>query len=472
MAGLLAGEEGRTDEAIAEMERAVSVDSTFALAYHELAGLTNILAPGGWHKAGKYAQKAFSLKSRLGLKDQMRVDARYEDLHGSTGKSIAILQEAMKRWPDDREVLIDLADELSRWWDFHGAIEVVEEGRRLYPDDPVFGGLRNTWLYLNTGQKEEALRAVRSWLRTHPAEPDDWNWLGRVLLAMGMPDSAEAAYRRAVELDPKWYPENFSYCDYHRGDVGGAITILERVLAQKDLDPDSRYNLTFLSPWNLCLASLYLEAGQYKKVRGMCSAHIASVGSVSAPIFRLLIQMDRAREVWDMWEKEAKADSTVYQRPMGRALAILGDPKGAREVADKLSRREFEIGKMALYDALEINARAALAERNPKSAMAFLKKMNEFGVILGGYIDIDYRTALAMAYRMDGQLDKAAEVHKEMLRVYGGHALSHYELGQIYEQMKRPAEAKKEYAKFLEMWARADKDLPQFIDARKRLTAL
>jgi len=60
----------------------------------------------------------------------------------------------------------------------------------------------------------------------------------------------------------------------------------------------------------------------------------------------------------------------------------------------------------------------------------------------------------------------------EMLRIYGGHALSHYELGQIYEEMKRPSDAKKEYAKFLKMWSEADEGLPQLVDARKRLAAL
>jgi serine/threonine protein kinase len=71
-----------------------------------------------------------------------------------------------------------------------------------------------------------------------------------------------------------------------------------------------------------------------------------------------------------------------------------------------------------------------------------------------------------------GVVYKAAEVHRDMLRVFGGHALSHYELGQIYEEMKRQADAKKEYTKFLEMWSEADEGLPQLVDARKRLAAL
>jgi tetratricopeptide (TPR) repeat protein len=98
--------------------------------------------------------------------------------------------------------------------------------------------------------------------------------------------------------------------------------------------------------------------------------------------------------------------------------------------------------------------------------------MRKNGVPWGGYIDIDYRTTLARAYRMDGRLNEAAEVHREMLRIYGSHAISHYELGKIYEEMKRPAEAKKEYAKFLEMWSEADEDLPQLVDAKKRFAAL
>ncbi len=129
-------------------------------------------------------------------------------------------------------------------------------------------------------------------------------------------------------------------------------------------------------------------------------------------------------------------------------------------------------GGMGEYDALELQARAALAENDPKTAFKFLDEMRKIGVVWGGYIDIDYRTILASAYRMQGRLKEAADVHKEMLRVYGGHALSHYELGTIYEEMKRPADAMKEYAKFLEMWSEADEGLPQLTDARNRIAAL
>jgi pentatricopeptide repeat protein len=168
------------------------------------------------------------------------------------------------------------------------------------------------------------------------------------------------------------------------------------------------------------------------------------------------------------------ADSSIgpYLRPPGQALAMLGDAEGAREAARYLAKMVSRVGGMTRYDVLDIEARAALADNDPKTALKILAEMKKDGVIWGGFIGLDYRTILANAYRMNGQLDKAAEVHKEMLRIFKGHALSHYELGKIYEEMKRPMEGKKEYVKFLEMWSEADEGLPQLVDARKRLAAL
>ncbi len=39
---------------------------------------------------------------------------------------------------------------------------------------------------------------------------------------------------------------------------------------------------------------------------------------------------------------------------------------------------------------------------------------------------------------MAGQLDKAAAAHDELLGIYGGYALSHCEIGLIYQEMGSP----------------------------------
>jgi tetratricopeptide (TPR) repeat protein len=79
---------------------------------------------------------------------------------------------------------------------------------------------------------------------------------------------------------------------------------------------------------------------------------------------------------------------------------------------------------------------------------------------------------LAEAHELAGDLEKAVAVNEEILDIYRGHALSHFELGRLYERLNRPEEAVPHYERFLEMWKHADDDLPQPAQARERLEAL
>ena len=49
---------------------------------------------------------------------------------------------------------------------------------------------------------------------------------------------------------------------------------------------------------------------------------------------------------------------------------------------------------------------------------------------------------------------------------------SFYKLGRVYEEMGKKDEARKEYAKFLDLWKDADLGLPEVEDARKKLNLL
>ena len=73
---------------------------------------------------------------------------------------------------------------------------------------------------------------------------------------------------------------------------------------------------------------------------------------------------------------------------------------------------------------------------------------------------------------MAGHLADAVESLKELVRVYGGHALGYYRLGQVYEEMGRAQDARAAYVKFLDMWSQADVGLPQLVAARERLAEL
>jgi tetratricopeptide (TPR) repeat protein len=289
---------------------------------------------------------------------------------------------------------------------------------------------------------------------------------------MGLPDSAEGAYRKAMELDPSWSPENLSACAYHRGDLKAAITGFETMLAQRNLSADRRRYLVLLSQFNVHLAALYVEAGRFEEAHAFCGNYMEPADHSVGQLFLHMGEMNDVLKFSDRLDEQSDGVPARSAGMRGKALAAVGDLKGARAVAKKLLESEFESGGRARYEALQIEAEVALAEHNADTALDILTRMKLNGIFFGGFVDIRYRTTVARAYRMAGRQQEAADVHEEMLRIYGGHALSHYELGQIYEEMNRPADAKKEYEKFLDMWAEADEGLPQLVDARERLKRL
>ena len=71
-----------------------------------------------------------------------------------------------------------------------------------------------------------------------------------------------------------------------------------------------------------------------------------------------------------------------------------------------------------------------------------------------------------------GELDKATEKLEAVLQINPNYAQTHYLLGLAYEKKDRKEKSKDHFQKFMEIWRDADEDLPQLIEARKRLGEL
>jgi len=189
----------------------------------------------------------------------------------------------------------------------------------------------------------------------------------------------------------------------------------------------------------------------------------------------ILLRTGRAEEVLN-WARQSgeQAETTAARLAMrhmeARALVALDSIEVARSAITKL--RPLVI-KGSKEEVLDVRVRIELAESNPEAALETLREWNQRGRFrVGGLQDIEYREMMAQAHRMAGRLDEAARVHEEMLRVYRGHFLSHYNLGLIYEEMGRAGDAERQYTVFLSAWAKADEELPAVLDAQRRLDAL
>ena len=155
-----------------------------------------------------------------------------------------------------------------------------------------------------------------------------------------------------------------------------------------------------------------------------------------------------------------------------KALAALDSLEAARSAVVEF-RALPHPNPRTISRARWVTSEIELAAGNPERALVILNEIDRRGMPrLAGLDNIEWREALARAHRMAGRLDEAAKVHEEMLRVFRSHSLSHYDLGQIYEEMGRAADAEREYTAFLSAWAEADDGLPQVEDAQQRLGAL
>jgi serine/threonine protein kinase/tetratricopeptide (TPR) repeat protein len=482
VAGLLATEKEHNRAASLEFEAAVALDSTFALAYFALSNVYSRANRIGQEAARRYADLAWEHRAKLGIKDRLRLEAYREYINDRNPEAIALYREVLARWPDDRQTLGDLSYLFFNRGSFGELVSVTRQGIALYPDDFMLNMLLANGLGL-LGRLQEALDASQSYAERHASDPRAWHEVGQRFYEMAMPDSAETAFRQALHADPTlwWSERHISYCRYCRGEVEGAIEIQENLLARSDLllgDRDWLLSYTSKRPG---LPVLFAEIGQFNKALACFEMAAATVTTTEAEILRgsnrarILLRIGRANEVLN-WVRlvEREADTPRAKIEVNctkaRALVALDSLEAARSALPEI----WPSGDVSVVGApFAIRASIELAERDAEDALKTLHEWDQQGRYkVGGLDDIEYREMLASAHRIAGRLDEAASVHEEMLRVYRGHFLSHYDLGRIYEEMGRAADAAKEYTAFLEAWSEADEGLPQLEDARARLAAL
>jgi tetratricopeptide (TPR) repeat protein len=423
------------------------------------------------------------------------VEAWRDQVHYRLLSAFETYREALRRWPDDRAILGSFSNALSNWFHFEEALDVSRRASTLYPKSHEF--LHKTQFFLSLlGYREEAVAAARRVTTEYPDNPNVWDELGIRYLSAGLPDSAEAAFRQALKVDPHFLPslQGEAIVPFYRGNTHLAIDHLERISERTDLSPRDQYTMYYMEYVALSLVKLCVEAGQFQRALELMD----EAGRLrSDPVDRLyherykirvLLRTGRYREALGAsrrlalyGEEEPEVAATeqfrfiarlgTYANPP-RALAGLDSLAEARTALAELSREARNwgnFGKMLLNRA---TVEVSLAEGDPSTAMKTLEEIERIGYPRVGELAMWHFDRRAEAHVLAGQLLEAASVLEEELRIFGGHAIARYELGKIYGQLGRPEEATEHLTTFLEMWSEADEDLPQLLDARQLLQRL
>ena len=199
---------GQVSEAIANLEQAVALDSSFVEAWRALA--VSYDAADNSAAAIRSAARACELTERLEPREVLQSCIIATQVQRDWDKSIEHLKEYLQLQPDDVKKRLQLGYLLSRGkGSFREAIGEFEKVLALAPADlpgglgPTFNYLGHAYLYM--GEIENAKTAFQKYLALAPNNPDPVHSLAFALNFQGEYKLALEQYGRVIALDADYY---------------------------------------------------------------------------------------------------------------------------------------------------------------------------------------------------------------------------------------------------------------------------
>jgi serine/threonine protein kinase/Flp pilus assembly protein TadD len=484
------------------LEKAVSIDPTFAVAYLYLGKIaaeifdTKAMAEA-YEMAKKYSEKASE-------KERLHIEAEYASaVERDPEKRLRLLEELTRKYPQEKE--------------FHTDLGLVYDSRRRYPEaiaeyekaltlDPNFGPALNQagYAYVAVGELEKALQYFKRYAAANPGDANPIDSMAELYFRLGKFDEAKIKYQEALEVRP---------------DFSGSCRGLAYIFAIQENYPETRHWLGELiarAPtsaeksegyWLKAYFDYFLgrreeSLSEYSALKEQTERAGAGFFAAVADWMMGYLQCERGefalarqafQEYTDYFLKRNPASQTFMDAYRGFVFGWV-DLKEGRLDSAKVRLKEMEplLPKLSsddeesvtlLYRLLE--AEVLLAENLPEKAVEAGEKIvpakfpNMTTARLTFYNIPFLIDALARAYWKKGDLDKAIAEYQRLTTIDPGnqvrymiHPLYHYRLGRVHEEKGEKAKAAAEYRKFLDYWKDADATHPELADAKKRLESL
>jgi serine/threonine protein kinase/Flp pilus assembly protein TadD len=480
--------------------KAISLDTSFSSAYL-LLGLTSRQL-GNSAEAIQAFQKARQHAQRATIKEQLYADAGYASaVENNHEKAAQFLTKIVQMYPQEKDAYLLLGMYYSS---YQGApAQGVQYLQKALELDPGFPEAINqlAYIYAARGDFEEAVKYLKRYAATQPGDPNPFDSMAEIYFKMGRLDEAIAKYREALDVKPDFESSHsgLAYIYALKEDFSTANRHVADVLALTDSQSRQAYAYC-----GVALAR-YLTGEFRESLRNLRKAtEIAESSGNAEPIALALwiqgwIAFDRGElsssrhQIAAWYDACAKSDTSLgASSRVGYCLAIgLMDLQAGRidsAKAQLIRARSVlpEVGpsgkSMAEFRHALLSVGVLLAQDSVDAALALCRKLRPlpiptFSTSAIIYYNVPFaRDMPARVYLKAGSLDSAIAEYRR-LTVFDPsspdrrfiHPKYHYRLAMLYDRKGMKGEAIHEYRRFLELWKDADGDLPEPIDARKRL---
>jgi eukaryotic-like serine/threonine-protein kinase len=434
--------------AISFLQRAISLDPNFAIAYAALG--VNYFNLGESSLAGKNLRKAYELREHVSEREKFAIESRYDDIvTGDMEKARRGYEMWAQTYPRDWEARNDLGTIYPELAQYDRSLAALGEAHRLDPVNAIiYGNLAGAYLHLN--RFDEARATAQEALTKGLDSPDLRYCLYQLAFLRG--DAAEMTQQVAWAAGKAGMEDALLYGE------GDTAAYFGRIRMAREL-------------WERAVASAKHAdekevAASYEASAALREAVFGNAGEVRKRVAEALA-LSAGRDV---------------QSGAGLALAIAGDSAHAQTLADDLAKR-FPEDTMVQFNYLPaIRARLALNRNDASKALDALQAAASYELGISGYNSITL--ALYPVY-MRGEAyltahrggEAAAEFqkivdHRGIVVNDAIGALAHLQIGRAYAMQGDSAKSKAAYQEFLTLWKDADPDIPILKEAKAEYAKL
>jgi serine/threonine protein kinase/tetratricopeptide (TPR) repeat protein len=466
-------------EARESFEKALEFDSTFAMAYYQLADLS------GRPVREEMIAKSLGYSDRATWKERQFIEARAARLSDDTHTAIERLMGILERYPDEKR-----AYEALGWihrQDLRQPGQAAFYYEKVIEIDPLDKNAYNllAYIYDTLEDFDKSIWAINKYITLAPDEANPYDTRGDLYSYQGKLDLAADSYRKALELKPDFYTALAALghtCMYKR-EYARAESCYQVLASSSEAFWRSAgrtyHALIPLHQGKLEDASRALEHGMAVDELEQQWMHFGFKRALTAFIQAERGRFDLALGTFEMCidlARNGDYDAPGYGREYKvQLLARAGDFDEAEEVAQTL-RRDIEE-----YDELDMGIYWHAAGWIDFEKGDYEASVTAFEKSLETEKRSRWRYMLGRAYLESARLGEAVTTFERVLSRYDDGRLlylpiegvkAHYFLGLAYEQSGWNKKAIDQYEEFLNIWNDADSGIAEIEDARQRLGRL
>lgn len=417
-------------------KNAVAIDSNFILAKLRLADIYRF--EGNNHLALEYLQSVLPNTQYLGKIDSLKTMALHNKLQGNFWGAINNLRDITQYLSVRKEPYYNLAEAYFEIRDIKDA--KINYQKALDLDSSFIPAINHyAYCHTQTGDHKQALKYFRKYLKLD-SSANAFDSYGNGLMAAGLLDSAEWAYKQGLKLDPEleYLYSSLSYIHIRRGQFDSAERDINRYL-QVVNEPELQSNGLVNK------ALIYYFQSKFKMALDTCNKALS--------IF----------DTFDIATRNHKAhwlltQIYLYTHNIDRANSELQQMAALIKQYHINSTKYNEIYKFYLHcEAIKYSI-----QRNDKGIIEISKIFNsqiknKIKDWSSPYDQAFFFTELGKLFFLNKDYENAKKELTLALAYNSHYALAHYYMYKLYLQLNDSSKAENQKTNFLKLWSRADK---------------